>query len=420
MGIGRIVIVGTGHAGVQVAASLRQDGFEGELFLIGEETDLPYHKPPLSKTFLKDDVPELQLLRPEDFYTRNRVELLSGRCVSAIDPCGKRLAFADGAALAYDRLILATGARPRLPAVPGTDLDGVLALRNRADGLALRAALPATGDVVVVGGGFIGMELASTFAALGRSVTVLEAAPRILGRAVSPLISNYLAERAVASGIRILTGTGLAAIAGEAGRVIRVTTGDGQSLPAQLVVIGIGVEPNVELAAAAGLACSNGIAVDAAFRTSAPDIYAVGDVASYEHWLAGRVLRLESVQNATDQARSVAAHLLGRSAPFRAVPWFWSDQGDARLQMVGLAFDPDQDVVRGDPQSGAFSVFRYRGDRLLSIETVNRPSDHMLGRKLLAAGIALPIAMVRDAGADLRSLLEGEPKTSARAAVASS
>lgn len=420
MDIGRIVIVGTGHAGVQVAASLLQDGFEGELFLIGEETDLPYHKPPLSKTFLKDDVPELQLLRPEDFYARNRVELLSGRCVSTIDPAGKQLAFADGAALAYDRLILATGARPRLPAVPGADLDGVLALRNRADGLALRAALPAAGEVVVVGGGFIGMELASTFAALGRSVTVLEAAPRILGRAVSPLISNYLAETAVASGIRILTGTGLAAIAGEAGRVIRVTTGDGQSLPAQLVVIGIGVEPNVELAAAAGLACSNGIAVDGAFRTSAPDVYAVGDVASYEHWLAGRVLRLESVQNATDQARSVAAHLLGRPAPFRAVPWFWSDQGDARLQMVGLAFDPDRDVVRGDPQSGAFSVFRYRGDRLLSIETVNRPSDHMLGRKLLAAGIAPPIAMVRDAGADLRSLLEGEPKTSARAAVVSS
>jgi len=420
MGVGRIAIVGTGHAGVQLAASLRQDGFEGELFLIGEETDLPYHKPPLSKTFLKDDVPELQLLRPEDFYARNRVELLSGRCVSAIDTGGKRLELADGGALAFDRLILATGARPRLPALPGTDLDGVLALRNRADGLALRAALPAAGDVVVVGGGFIGMELASTFAALGRSVTVLEAAPRILGRAVSPLISDHLAERAVASGIRILTGTGLAAIAGEAGRVIRVTTGNGQSLPAQLVVIGIGVEPNVELAAAAGLACANGIAVDGAFRTSAPDIYAVGDVASYEHWLAGRVLRLESVQNATDQARSVAAHLLGRPAPFRAVPWFWSDQGDARLQMVGLAFDPDQDAVRGDPQSGAFSVFRYRGDRLLSIETVNRPSDHMLGRKLLAAGIAPPIAMVRDAGADLRSLLEGEPKTSARAAVVSS
>ncbi len=420
MGIGRIAIVGTGHAGVQAAASLRQDGFEGELFVIGEETDLPYHKPPLSKTFLKDDVPELQLLRPEDFYTRNRVELLSGRCVSAIDPAGKQLEFTDGGALAYDRLVLATGARPRLPAVPGTDLEGVLALRNRADGLALRAALPAAGDVVVVGGGFIGMELASTFAVLGRSVTVLEAAPRILGRAVSPLISDHLAERAVASGIRILTGTGLAAIAGEAGRVRRVVTGDGQSLPAQLVVIGIGVEPNVERAAAAGLACSNGIAVDAAFRTSAPDIYAIGDVASYEHWLAGRVLRLESVQNATDQARSVAAHLLGRPAPFRAVPWFWSDQGDARLQMVGLAFEPDRDVVRGDPQSGAFSVFRYRGDRLLSIETVNRPSDHMLGRKLLAAGIAPPIAMVRDAGADLRSLLEGEPKTSARAAVVSS
>ncbi|MCX5496077.1 FAD-dependent oxidoreductase [Kaistia dalseonensis] len=406
MSIERIVIVGTGHAGTQLAASLRQDGYAGAIALIGDETDLPYHKPPLSKAFLKGGEAELQLLRPEEFYVKNRVELMLGRRVAAIGPAEHRVALDDGSTIAYDRLVLATGARPRLPALPGIDLGGVVALRNRADGLMLRAATVGAEDVVVIGGGFIGMELAATFAALGRKVTVIEAAPRILGRAVAPQISEHLAASAVAAGVRLLTATTLRGLEGDQGRVSHVVTANGERIAAQVVVVGIGVLPNQELAEAAGIACANGIVVDRSFRTSHPDIFAIGDVASYEHWMAARVLRLESVQNATDQARAVAKSLLGMPADYRAVPWFWSDQGDAKLQMVGLSFDADEHVVRGESGAGSFSVFHYRAGRLLAIDSINRAADHMLGRKMLAAGFSPPPAAVRDLSVDLRALAE--------------
>lgn len=406
MSVERIIIVGTGHAGTQLAASLRQDGYAGDIALIGDDTDLPYHKPPLSKAFLKDSEAELQLLRPEDFYARNRVELMLGRRVTAIDRAARRVMLDGGSAISYDRLVLATGARQRMPDLPGIDLGGVVALRNRADGLRLRAATADAEDVVVLGGGFLGMELASTFAALGRNVTVIEAAPRILGRAVAPQISEHLAAGAIAAGVRILTATTLRGIEGRNGRVSHVVTADGECIAVRIVVVGIGVVPNQELAQQAGIACANGIIVDRSFRTSHPDVYAIGDVASYEHWMAGRILRLESVQNATDQARAVAKSILGTPADFRAVPWFWSDQGDAKLQMVGLSFDADEHIVRGENGAPSFSVFHYREGRLLSIDSINRPADHMLGRKMLAAGFSPPSAAVKDISVDLRALAD--------------
>lgn len=383
-----VVIIGAGHAGVQAAASLREEGYDGPVILTGDENELPYHKPPLSKTFIKDPEAKPQPLRGEAFYTGSTIDFRPGIRIDRIDAGGRKLEIAGGGVLPFDRLILATGSRPRMLPLPGSDLSGVVSLRSLADARLIRDLSAHSEDVVILGGGFIGLEIAATLKAAGRKVTVVEAVDRLLGRAVAPVIASHVRQRLEATGVRILTGTTIARLEGENGRVSAAVTSAGEKLPAQMVIIGIGVVPNVELAAAAGIAIANGIRVDQQMRSSLPEILAIGDAASYRHWFTGADVRLESVQNATDQARLAARTIVGHADAFAAVPWFWSDIGDMKLQMVGLTSGGDSHVVLGDLAENKFSIYHYAGDRLLGIESVNRPGDHMLGRKMLGAGFS--------------------------------
>lgn len=394
-----VVIVGAGHGGVQAVASLREEGYDGPLVLLGDENELPYHKPPLSKTFIKDAEARPQPLRGETFYTGNAIDFRLGVKVERIDLGGRRLEVAGGGTVPFDRLVLATGSRPRLLPLPGSDLPGVLSLRSIGDARLIREGSAGIEQVVILGGGFIGLEIAATLTLGGRKVTVVEAADRLLGRAVAPAIGAHARQRLEAMGVRILTGTTVTRLEGENGHVAAAITSSGERLPAQMVIIGIGVVPNVELAEAAGLAIGNGIRVDQQMRTSEPAVLALGDAASYRHWFTGADVRLESVQNATDQARLAARTILGHADAYSAVPWFWSDIGDMKLQMVGLTSGSEHNVVVGDAADNRFSIYHYGGGRLIGIESVNKPADHMLGRKMLGAGFS-PTPETVAAGAD--------------------
>ncbi len=400
-----IVIVGGGHGGSQIAASLRGDGYDGPLTLVTAEVDVPYQRPPLSKAFLKDPAHDLLPLRPESFYAKNAIDLRLGAEVASIDRPGSAVVLTDGTAIPFDRLALATGATPRLPPVAGIELAGVFTLRHAEDARRLRDALFAANDVVVVGGGFIGLEIAGTARLLGKTVTVLEAADRLMGRVVAPEISqHFLAlHRGWGSDIRLATAVG--GIVGEDGRVVAVETAAGDRIPADIAVIGIGVTPNVALAQAAGATIDNGILVNEFMETSLSGVHAVGDCVSFDHWDLKRRVRLESVQNAVDQAKTLSAVLTGKREPYRAVPWFWSDQGDVKLQMVGLSADATESHLRGNPDDGSFSVFHYAGARLVAIDSVNRAADHVLGRRMIGAGISPPPASVADTSVDLKALL---------------
>ena len=396
-----VVIVGASHAGFQVAASLRQAKYAGCVTLIGEEPGLPYHRPPLSKEFLAGAMAEDNLrLRPVSFYQKADVDLVAGVRATAIDRAGRVVSLADGRTLPYDHLVLATGARHRVLPVPGCHLAGVLSLRTRAESATLRAALAAAKDVVIVGAGFIGLEAACVAEKSAARVTILEMAPRPLARAVSAPISDALAHAHRGWGAVLRTGVSARAFHDEGGRVAAVETSAGDVIPADLVIVGIGVAPNVELAQQAGLATENGILVDEHLRTADPAISAIGDCAAFPSPFAGGVVRLESVQNAADQGRCVANRIAGRPEPYTAVPWFWSDQGPMKLQIVGLTADHDHAVLRGDP-AGAFSVFCFRDERLLGIESINCPGDHMAGRKMLATPPALTPAQAADESFDL-------------------
>jgi 3-phenylpropionate/trans-cinnamate dioxygenase ferredoxin reductase subunit len=398
-----IVIVGAGHGGSQAAVSLRQEGYDGPLTLISAETDIPYHRPPLSKAFLKEPAAALQPLRAESVYADNRVQLRLGTRVAAIDVAGRVLALDGSAPQRFDSLILATGARPRRLDVPGSNLDGVFYLRSAGDARGLRGAIPAVRSVVVIGGGFVGLEVAASLAGLGKNVTVVEAADRLLARVVAPSVSEHMADVQRALGVRLLVDTGVERIEGQ-GAVAAVVTNSGERLAADIVVVGIGAEPNVELARDAGIACADGISVGAGLQTSAPGIYAIGDCATYHHWQVGRPIRLESVQNATDQARHVAGSILGRDQDYREVPWFWSDQGPVKLQMTGLALGADRHVA-SVIANGGFSVYHFRGDRLVAIESVNRPAEHMLGRRMLAAGFSPDDRLIAEGAAAMKAAL---------------
>jgi 3-phenylpropionate/trans-cinnamate dioxygenase ferredoxin reductase subunit len=408
-----VVIVGAGHAGVQAAASLRDEGYDGPVILVGDENELPYHKPPLSKTFIKDGEAKPQPLRGEAFYSGGAIDYRPGVKVDRIDAGGRLLDLAGGGALAFDHLILATGSRPRTLPLPGSDLSGVVSLRSLADARLIRDLSARSDEVVILGGGFIGLEIAATLRAAGRTVTVVEAVDRLLGRAVAPVVASHVRQRLEAIGVRILTGTSIARLEGENGHVVAAVTSSGERLPARMIIVGIGAVPNVELAEAAGLGIANGIRVDHQMRTSAPEILAIGDAASYRHWFTGGDVRLESVQNATDQARLAARTITGHADAYSAVPWFWSDIGDMKLQMVGLTAGGDSHVVLGDLPDNKFSIYHYAGARLLGIESVNRPGDHMLGRKMLGAGFSPTPQTVADGPeglkAALAAFLEKEP-----------
>jgi 3-phenylpropionate/trans-cinnamate dioxygenase ferredoxin reductase subunit len=402
---GPVIIAGAGHAGFQLAASLRQNGFSERIALVNDEGHLPYQRPPLSKAYLKGTGgPDTLMFRPEKFYHDQKVDLITDR-VTSIDRGARKVALASGASLDYGHLVLATGARNRLLDIPNANLDGVRYLRALDDSEALRHRIASSQHVIVIGAGFIGLEFAATARAKGLEVDVVELGARVMARAVTAEISEFSQSRHAAAGIRIHFGVQVTSIESDGGRVTGVSLSDGRHLPADLVVVGVGVLPNVELAAEAGLPVAAGIIVDDHLSTADPNISAIGDCALYASPRFGGSLRLESVQNATDHARCVASRLTGDAKPYDGLPWFWSDQGPDKLQMVGLTTGYDQVVVRGDRGAGAFSAFCYKSGRLLGIESVNRAGDHMFGRRLLAANRSITPEQAADASFDLKGAL---------------
>jgi 3-phenylpropionate/trans-cinnamate dioxygenase ferredoxin reductase component len=384
-----VVIIGAGHAGVQVADSLRAGGFDGAITLVGDEPMLPYQRPPLSKDYFTPGVePEPLPLRATRFFADHHIDLRSGVTATAIDRRRRTLLLDDGDELAYTTLVLATGAANRTLPVPGGDLAGLHELRTLADAERLREALAAARSVVVVGAGFIGLEFAAAARRYGVEVTVLEAAARSMGRALSPQMSDYFAAAHERMGTNLRLSEGLAAFVGVDGHVTGAVGTSGSRYRADLVVVGVGVLPRDELARQAGLAVDNGIVVDENLGTADPAVYAIGDCASFPGSSPGARLRLESVQNATDQARHVAGVILGRRGRYSELPWFWSNQGALRLQIAGLTQPGATAVVSGDVEGGRFSVFCFRGEQLLAVESLNRPADHMAARRLLAAGVS--------------------------------
>jgi 3-phenylpropionate/trans-cinnamate dioxygenase ferredoxin reductase component len=402
---GPVLIVGAGHAGFQLAASLRQHGFGARIALINDEGHLPYQRPPLSKAYLKGEGrPDSLMFRPDKFYHDQNVDLISDRGVS-IDRAARKLLLASGAWLDYGHLVLATGARNRLLDIPNANLEAVRYLRILDESEVLRQRITSGQRVVVIGAGFIGLEFAATARAKGLEVDVIELGTRVMARAVTAEISEFFQQRHTAAGIRIHLGVQVTSIEADGAKVTGVSLSDGRHIPADLIVVGVGVLPNVELAAEAGLAVAAGIIVDEHLLTSDPDISAVGDCALYASRRFGASLRLESVQNATDHARCVAARLTGDAKAYDGLPWFWSDQGPDKLQIAGLTTGYDRVVVRGDRAQGAFSAFCYKSGQLLGIESVNRAGDHMFGRRLLAANGSITPEQAADTGFDLKGAL---------------
>ena len=384
----RVVIVGGGQAAVQAIDTLRRKGFTGELVLIGDEAWLPYQRPPLSKKYLAGALErDRLLLRPQHFYESHTVETRLGRRVEEISRREQRLQLDDGSIVAYDALLISTGSRPRPLAAPGADLDGVYFLRTIADVERIRAEWTPGKRLVIVGGGYIGLEVAATARELGLEVTVLEMADRVMNRVVCPQLSAFYEAEHARHGVRILCNSRVRALAAAPGsrRVRAVVTEDGAEHPADVVVVGCGVLPADDLAVAAGLVCENGVVVDDRCRTSDPMIYAAGDCTSHPSLRYGRRLRLESVDNAFEQGASAALNLLGHETVHDKVPWFWSDQYDLKLIIIGVCQGYDSVVMRGDPATHAFSACYLRGGELIAVDTINSPKDQMAARKLLAA-----------------------------------
>jgi 3-phenylpropionate/trans-cinnamate dioxygenase ferredoxin reductase component len=408
-----IVVAGAGQAGFQLAASLREGGFKDPITLVGDEAALPYQRPPLSKAYLAGKIDQEGLfLRPPGFFAEHAITHRPGLRAVAIDRAERRLQLSDGDSLPYDHLVLATGARNRPLPVPGADLEGVRQLRGLADADALKAGIAAARAVVVVGAGFIGLEFAAVAAARGLAVTVIEAAERPMARAVSAEMGDFFRGAQEALGVRFAFGAGVMAVLGRDGRATGVALADGRELPADLVLVGIGVLPNGNLAAEAGLPAENGVQVDAFLGTPDPAISAIGDCARFptpyaRGLTADGTVRIESVQNAIDQGRCLAARLVGKPAAYGALPWFWSDQGPHKLQIAGLSGPGDDSVIRGS--GNAFSVFRFRDGRLSAVESVDRAGDHMIARRLLAAGTPLTPDQAADPAFDLKALALQRP-----------
>lgn len=394
-----LVIIGAGQAASQLVASLAQDGFAGEILLVGDEPHLPYQRPPLSKKFLAGELALDRLyVKPAAFYEKAGSRLLLGRRAEHIDRAGRAVILADGSRLPYSVLMLATGSRPReLP------LPGAFYLRNIADVDAIRARLTPGTSLVVIGGGYIGLELAAVAVQLGAGVTVLEQAPRLMARGVGPIVSQFYARLHDEEGVVIRTGAvvhGLQKI----GTIQRVVCDDA-TYDADIVVVGAGAVPNVELARDAGLAVEDGIVVDAECRTDDASIYAIGDCTSQHHDLAGRRLRLESVHNALEQARIAAAAICGRKPPATQVPWFWTDQYDVKMQMAGLSAGHDQTVVRGNPDTGrSFAVFYLRAGTLIAVDAVNRAAEFMMSKQLIAERAKIDPARLGDEGVAMKDM----------------
>ncbi len=403
----RIVIVGAGHAGGSAAALLRQYGFDGEVVLIGEEPVAPYQRPPLSKALLKGEGEEEDLLlRPADFYVEQNIEMRLGQTVTRIDRAAKQVVLSDDTTVAYDTLILATGSTARKLDVPGADFAGVLELRTLADARRLRSAIKPGARLAVVGGGYVGLEVAASARALGAEVVVIEREARLLARVASDMLADFMHDAHTRHGVTLLTGRTVVAFQpGEDGSVAGVTLDDGRRIEADLVVVGVGGVACEGLGAAADLTCDGGVVVDETARTSDPDIYALGDMTRRPVPVHdGRVVRLESVPNALEQAKQAAAAITGRNPPPPEVPWFWSDQDELKLQMAGLSDGADRKVVRGEPTGPGFAVFHLAGDRLLCVEAVNAPAEFMGGRLLIAKATPVDAEKLADPSVSMKAV----------------
>jgi 3-phenylpropionate/trans-cinnamate dioxygenase ferredoxin reductase subunit len=401
-----VVIVGAGHGGAQAAIALRQQQFAGSIAMIGGEPDLPYERPPLSKDYLAGEKAfERILIRPPAFWTERDVTMLLGNRVSSIDPVAREAGLEDGSAVGYGALIWAAGGRPRTLRCAGADLRKVHTVRSRADVDRMRDELPRVRRAVVIGGGHIGLESAAVLIGLGKEVVLLEALDRVLARVCGPPISHFYEAEHRARGVDIRTGVGVERIEGSEGAATGVRLTDGALIPGDILVVGIGIEPAVAPLLLAGATGGDGVNVDAFCRTDRPDVYAVGDCAAHENAFAGGArIRLESVQNAHDQANVAAKAIAGAPEPYAVVPWFWSNQYDLRLQTIGLSLGHDDIVMRGAAASRSFSAVYLRQGRVIALDCVNAVKDYAQGRKLVTGGIAPDRARLADPATLLKDL----------------
>jgi len=398
------VVIGASHAAVQLITSLRQEGWDGEIIVVGEESYLPYHRPPLSKAVLKgekeiDDI----LLRPEPFYKQLQVNLKLGARVTNINRIDQSISLANGEIIGYRKLVICTGASPIILNLPGESLEGIGYLRTYSDIEILTQHVKSDGKAVVIGGGYIGLEAAAALCAQGMNVTVLEALDRVLQRVTTPELSQFYTDAHKRRGVCIVAGASVTGFVGN-GKIEKVLCDKGIEYEADLVVIGVGVRPNVSLAENAGLAVDNGICVDEYSQTEDPNIFAIGDCTSFPCAATGTRLRLESVPNATEQAKSAAATICGSRKPYTAIPWFWSDQYDLKLQIAGLARDYDNIVIRGNMENEVFSAWYFKGNTLLAADCVNQPMDFMSARKAILKGINPPREKIADVNFDITQL----------------
>jgi 3-phenylpropionate/trans-cinnamate dioxygenase ferredoxin reductase subunit len=401
-----ILIVGAGHGGAQAAIALRQGKFAGSIAILGDEPELPYERPPLSKEYLAGDKSfDRILIRQPAFWDEREVTMLPGRRVVAVDPVAHRVTTDDGAEIGYGKLIWATGGQARRLSCDGHDLTGVHTVRTRADADRMIAEMPAVTNAVVIGGGFIGLEAAAVLAKFGKHVTLLEALDRVMARVAGADLSNFYQAEHRAHGVDVRLGVAVTAIEGD-DKVTGVRLADGNVVPADLVVVGIGIVPAVEPLIAAGAEGGNGVRVDGQCRTSLPDIFAIGDCALHANRFAdGAAVRLESVQNATDQATVAAKTILGEDVAYEATPWFWSNQYDLKLQTIGLSIGYDQAVVRGDPVTRSFSVVHLKQGKVIALDCVNATRDYVQGRKLVETGAVIDPARLADASVPLKEMI---------------
>ena len=400
----RIVIAGAGHAAGQVVASLQQHKFDGQIALVGDEPYLPYQRPPLSKKFLAGEMPAERLyVKPASFYEDAGVELHLDTTIEALDRETRSLSVSNGDPVSYDALVLALGSRVRRLPVSGTDLEGVHYLRSITDVEAIRADFDKGRRLVVIGAGYIGLEVAAVARQGGLDVTVIEMEDRVMSRVVSPEISDYYQIEHANQGVKLQLSTGVEGINGKK-RVKSVTTSDGEEIPADVVVIGVGIEPNTALARDAGLDVDNGIVVDDHCRTSDPHIYAIGDCTMHPNGIYGRSLRLESVHNALEQAKTAVANICGIDTAYNQVPWFWSDQYDLKLQIAGLSEGYDDVVIRGNPAERSFSCLYLREGQLIAVDAINAPRDFVQSKQLIADGTILDADRLADSDVTLKEL----------------
>jgi len=397
-----VVIAGAGHAAGQAVATLKQNKFEGNIVLVGEEAFLPYQRPPLSKKFLAGELSTARLaFRPAGFYDDPQIEVRLSTQISCINRGEHCLHAVDGSKISYDKLIIAFGTRARRLSLDREDLAGVHYLRSIKDVDGIRAEIAAKRRLVIVGAGYIGLEGAAVCRQLGVDVTVLEVAGRVLSRVVSPQVSTFYQQEHARQGVKLMLSTGLAAFRGE-DRVEAIETDDGQTIPAGFVVVGIGAIPNTELAASAGLDVDDGIVVDDQCRTNDPDVYAIGDCTSHPNSIYARRIRLESVHNALEQAKTAANNICGKETHYSQVPWFWSDQYDLKLQIAGLSQGFDQVVLRGDPADRSFACLYLENSRLIAVDAINSPGDFIHSKALIASHARIDQQRLADTGIALK------------------